>query len=97
MLVLNLSKQYILQLLKVMSILGYTFRHCHKRFVEYTHKTIEGYFDSVSPVTFNTIKAKLKIHAVHSFRYLQSKLMSDLSHASMVKIQYSSKLFNPLY
>ena len=31
---LNLSYQQILQLLKVITVLGLTLRHCHKRFVE---------------------------------------------------------------
>ena len=36
-------------------------------------KTIEGYLDSVSSLTFNTIQTKLIMHAFHSSRYLQSK------------------------
>ena len=36
-------------------------------------KTIEGYFDSVPSLTFNTIKTKLIMHAFHSSRYLQVK------------------------
>ena len=48
-------------------------------------KTIEGYLDSVPFLTFNTIKNKLIMHAFHSSRYLQSKRMFDISHASMIK------------
>ena len=33
------------------------------------------------------------MHAFHSSRYLQSKWMFDLSHASMIKVQYMSKPF----
>ena len=36
-------------------------------------ETIEGYLDSVSSLTFNTIKTKLIMHEFHSSRYLQSK------------------------
>ena len=60
-------------------------------------KTIEGYLYLISFLTFNTIKPKLNIHAVLSSRYLQSKLMFNLNHASMVKTQYSSKWFNPYF
>ena len=52
----------------------------------------KGYLDSISSLAFKTSKTKLYSHAVYSSRYLQSKLMFNLSHASMVKIQYSSKL-----
>ena len=52
---------------------------------------IERYLDSISSLTFNTIKTKLNIHAVHNSNYLQLKLTFTLSHASMVKIQYSHK------
>ena len=38
-------------------------------------KTIEGYLDSVSSLTFNTIKTLLLMHAFHSSRHLQSKWM----------------------
>ena len=31
------------------------------------------------------------MHEFHSSRYLQSKLMFGLSHASMIKVQYISK------
>ena len=65
--------------------------------VLYTQKTIEGYLDSISTLIFNTIITKLNIHAVHSSRYLQSKFMFDLSHASMVKILYIPKWVNPQY
>ena len=34
-------------------------------------KTIEGYLGLVPSLTFNTIKTKLIMHAVHSSRYLQ--------------------------
>ena len=37
------------------------------------------------------------MHAFHSYRYLQSKWMFDLSHALMIKVQYMSKWHNPLY
>ena len=60
-------------------------------------KTIEGYFDSVPSLTCNAIKTKLIMHAFHSSRYLQSKLMFDLSHSSMIKVQCMSKWSNPLY
>ena len=60
-------------------------------------KTIEGYLDSVPSLTFNTIKTKLIMHAFHSSRYLQSKWMFVLSHASMINVQYMSKWCNPLY
>ena len=40
--------------------------------------TIEGYLDSISSLAFNTIKIKLDIHAVHSSRYLQSRVMFNL-------------------
>ena len=60
-------------------------------------KTIEGYLDSVPSLTFNTIKTKLIMHAFNSSKYLQSKWMFDLSHASMIKVQYMSKWCNPLY
>ena len=56
----------------------------------YTQKTIEGYLDSVQSLTFNTIKTLLIMHAFHSSRYLQSKEIFDLSHASMIKVQYMS-------
>ena len=36
-------------------------------------KIIEGYLDSVPPLTFNTIKTRPIMHALHSSRYLQSK------------------------
>ena len=38
-------------------------------------KTIEGYFNSVPSLTFNTIKTKQNkiMHAFHNSRYLQSK------------------------
>ena len=60
-------------------------------------KTIEGYLDSVPSLTFNTIKTKPIMHASHSSRNLQSKLMLDFSHTSMVYVQYISKLCNPPY
>ena len=64
----------------------------------YTKKTVEGYSDSIPSLTFNTILTNLNIHAFcSSSRYLQSKCMFNLSHASMVKVQYSSKRGNPLY
>ena len=47
-------------------------------------KTIEGYLDSVSSLTFNTIKTLLVMHVFHSSRHLQSKWMLYFSHASMV-------------
>ena len=47
-------------------------------------KTIEGYLDSVPPLTSNTIKTSLIMHAFHSSRHLQSKWMLYSSHASMV-------------
>ena len=59
--------------------------------------SIEGLSDSIKSLTFNTIKTKRNMHAVHSSRYLKSKLMFNLSRASMVKIGYSSKCVNPLY
>ena len=43
------------------------------RFLYILRKTIEGYLDLFSSLTFNTIKTKLFIHAFHSSRYLQSK------------------------
>ena len=60
-------------------------------------KTIEGYLDTVPFLTFNTIKTKLIMHAFHSSRYLQLKLMFALSHASMIEVQYISKWCIPLY
>ena len=63
----------------------------------YSEKTIKGYLDSVPSLTFNTIKTKLIMHVFHSSRYLQSKGMFDLSHASMIKVQYMSKWYNILY
>ena len=60
-------------------------------------KTIEGYLDSVPSLTLDTIKTKLIMNASHSSRYLQSKGMFDLSHASMIKVQYMSKWCNPRY
>ena len=57
------------------------------RFVKnYTilRKTIEGYLDSVSSLTFNTIKTLLIMHVFHSSRHLQSKRMLYFSHVSMV-------------
>ena len=62
-------------------------------------KTIEGHLDSVQSLTFNTIKTELIMQAFHSSRYLQSKWMFDLSHASMIKVKsmYMSKWCNPLY
>ena len=36
-------------------------------------KTIEGYFDSVPSLTFNTVKSKLIMQAFHSSINLQSK------------------------
>ena len=47
-------------------------------------KTIEGYLDSVSSLTFNTIKTLLIMHVFHSSRHLQSKWMLYLSLVSMV-------------
>ena len=55
-------------------------------------KTTEGYLDSILFLTFKTIIIK-KVHAVHSSRYLQSKLMFRLSHTLMVNIQCISKWF----
>ena len=60
-------------------------------------KTIEGYLDSVPSLTLNTIKTKLIMHALYSSRYLQSKWMFDLSHASVINVQYMTKWCNPLY
>ena len=60
-------------------------------------KTIEGYLDSVLSLIFNTIKTKLILHTFHSSRYLQLKWMLDLRNASMIKVQYMSKWWNPLY
>ena len=60
-------------------------------------KTIEGYLDSVPSLKFNIIQIKLIMHAFHSARYLQSKLLFDLSHATIIKVQYMSKWCNPLY
>ena len=60
-------------------------------------KTIEGYLDSVSTLTFNTIITKPIMHAFHSSRYMQSKWMPDFSHTSMVHVQYISKRCNPPY
>ena len=55
-------------------------------------KNIEGNFDLISSLTFNAIKkTELIMHAVHSSRYLLSKLIFNLSHASMVRLQYISK------
>ena len=54
-------------------------------------KTIEGYLDSDPSLIINTIKTKLIMHACQSSRYLQPKLMFDLSHTSMIKVQYMSK------
>ena len=51
----------------------------------YTQINNLKYLDSISPIAFNTIKTKLHIHAVHSSRYLLSKLMFNLSQTSMVK------------
>ena len=47
-------------------------------------KTIEGYLDSIPSLTFNTIKTKLNMHALHSSRYIQSKWVLYFSHATMV-------------
>ena len=47
-------------------------------------KTIEGYLDSVPSLTFKTIKTLLIMHAFHSTRLLQSKLMFYFSHGLMV-------------
>ena len=47
-------------------------------------KTIKGYLVSVQSLTFNTIKTLLVMHAFHSSRQLQSKLMLYFSHALMV-------------
>ena len=47
-------------------------------------KTIEGYLESVSSLTFNTMKTLLIMHVFHSSRHLQSKWMLYFSHASMV-------------
>ena len=58
-------------------------------------KTIEGYLDSFPSLTFNTINTKLIMHAFHSSSYLQPKWTFDLSHASMIKVQY--KWYNPIY
>ena len=66
-------------------------------FLYILRKTVEGYLDSVPSLTFNTIITKLIMHAFHSSRYLQSKWMFDLSHASIIKVQYMSKWRNPLY
>ena len=55
-------------------------------------KTIEGYLDLFPSLTFKQI-----MHAFHSSWYLQPKWMFDLSHASMIKVQYMSKWYNPLY
>ena len=68
----------------------------HDLSVNIPRQTIQGYLDSISSLSIKTIKSKV-ILAVYSYRYLQSKLMFNLSHASMVKIQYSSKWVNPLY
>ena len=38
-------------------------------------KTIEGYLDSATFLSFNTIKTLLIMYAFHSSRLLQSKLM----------------------
>ena len=46
-------------------------------------KTIEGYLDSATSLSFNTIKTLLIMYAFHSSRLLQSKLMFYFSHASM--------------
>ena len=56
-------------------------------------KTIDGYSDSISSLTFNTILTYISIHvhAFHTSRCLQSKCMVNLSHASMVKVQHRSK------
>ena len=59
-------------------------------------KTIEGYLDSVPSLTSNTIKTLLIMHVFHSTKYLQSKWMIYISHASMVSVQCKSKWFNPL-
>ena len=51
----------------------------------------------IAAYVFNMIKTKLYIHPIHSSMYLQSKLMFNFSHASVVRVQYSSKCFNPRY
>ena len=55
-------------------------------------KTIEGYnnLGSIPSLSFNTIYTNLNMHAFHCSIYLQSKCVFDLSHASMVKVQYST-------
>ena len=58
---------------------------------------MDRYLDSISSLTFNTIKTKLKLHADHSSRYLKLKFMFYLKHAAIIKIQYSSKWLNPIY
>ena len=68
-------------ILNSVSCIGYTI----------LRKTIEGYIHSILFLKFSTIKSKLNIRAFHSSRYLQSNLIFKFSHASVVKIQCSSK------
>ena len=67
------------------------------RLTSILRKKIEGYLDSISSLTFNTIKTKPIMHAFHSSTYMQSKWMLDFSHTSMVHAQYISKWCNPPY
>ena len=60
-------------------------------------KTIKGYKDSISSLTFNTVTFKLNVPAINSSRHLLSKLIFNLSHTSVVKTHYSSKWLSPLY
>ena len=70
--------------------LMYVMRHQSETICQIYRNTIEGFLDSVpSLTTFNAIKTKLIMHALYSSRYLQSKWMLNVSHASMVKVQYS--------
>ena len=60
-------------------------------------KRIYGYLDLVSSLIFNAIKLNL----LCMYNIVQDicaiKMDVNLSHASIVKVQYSSKLINLLY
>ena len=49
------------------------------------NKVYSRYLDSVPSLTFNTIQTELIMYTFHSSRYLQSKCMFNLSHASIIK------------
>ena len=69
---------------EILSMLNLPAVHRYKYHANILRKTIEGYSDSVSSLTFNTMETLLIIHTFHSSRYLQSKCMLYFSYASMV-------------